>query len=118
MTSLSAVAWGKRTPLDTPPIADRATALTLSGTQALMIMAVKIDSVKGPIMSAEDWLRVAKTKEKRLLGEIAKTDLFRQLEAVRAVLAVYQGKQPSPEQANGLASELGSESTRIWKVAS
>jgi hypothetical protein len=69
-------------------------------------------------MSAEDWLQAAKTEEQRLLTEISKTDLFRQLEAVRAVIAVYQGKVPSPDQANGLPSERGSESTRVWKVAS
>jgi hypothetical protein len=38
-------------------------------------------------------------------------------EAVRAVIAVYQGKVPSPEEANEI-SERGSESTRVWKVAS
>ena len=69
-------------------------------------------------MSAEDWLRAAKTEEQRLLGEIAKSDLFRQLEVVRAVIAVYQGKVPSPEQTNELASKSGSESTRVWKLAS
>jgi hypothetical protein len=46
-------------------------------------------------MSAEDWMRAAKAEEQRLLGEIMKTDLYRQLEAVRSVLAVYQGKTPS-----------------------
>jgi hypothetical protein len=40
-------------------------------------------------MSAEDWLRAAKSEEQRLLGEITKTDLYKQLEAVRGVLAVY-----------------------------
>jgi hypothetical protein len=72
-------------------------------------------------MSAEDWLRAAKAEEQRLLGEIAKTDLYKQLETVRAVLAVYSGG-PSPPvaepaqppaaaasaQANGPASERGS----------
>jgi hypothetical protein len=47
-------------------------------------------------MSADDWLRAAKAEEQRLLSEIMKTDLYKQLEAVRAVLAVYQGKAPSP----------------------
>ena len=40
-------------------------------------------------MSAEEWLRAAKTEEQRLLSEIMKTDLYKQLEAVRGVLAVY-----------------------------
>ena len=40
-------------------------------------------------MSAEDWLRAAKSEEQRLLTEIMKTDLYKQLEAVRGVLAVY-----------------------------
>jgi hypothetical protein len=42
-------------------------------------------------MSAEDWLRAAQAEEQRLLGEIMKTDLYRQLDAVRAVIAVYEG---------------------------
>jgi hypothetical protein len=58
-------------------------------------------------MSAEDWLRAAKAEERRLLAEIAKTNLYRQLEAVRGVLAAYE-----------VASERGSESTRVWKIAS
>jgi len=47
-------------------------------------------------MAIEDWLRAARAEEQRLLGEIMKTDLFKQLEAVRAVLAVYQGKTLVP----------------------
>ena len=43
-------------------------------------------------MSMEDWLRATKSEEQRLLGEIMKSDLYKQLEAVRNVLAVYQGK--------------------------
>ena len=70
------------------------------------------------IMSAEDWLRAAKTEEQRLLGEIAKTDLFRQVEAVRAMIAVYQGKEPSPAaQASGLGPENAPGSPRVWKAA-
>ena len=69
-------------------------------------------------MSAEDWLRAAKAEERRLLGEIAKTNLYRQLEAVRGVLAAYQDKVQSPDQTNEVASEPGSESTRVWKIAS
>jgi hypothetical protein len=66
-------------------------------------------------MSAEGWLRAAKTEEERLLSEIMKTDLYRQLEAVRGVLAVYLGAATivTPSQAatsmpirpNGAASE-------------
>jgi hypothetical protein len=44
------------------------------------------------MMAIEDWLRAARAEEQRLLGELTKTDLFKQLEAVRGVLAVYQGK--------------------------
>jgi len=46
-------------------------------------------------MSADDWLRVAKAEEQRLLREIMKSDLYLQLEAVRAVIAVYSGKPPA-----------------------
>jgi len=67
-------------------------------------------------MSAEDWLLAARVEEQRLLGELAKTDLFKQLEAVRAVIAAYQGKVAAPEQ--GLASERSAEANRVWKVAS
>jgi hypothetical protein len=42
-------------------------------------------------MSAQDWLRAAKAEEQRLLREIMKTDFYKQLEAVRAVIAVYEG---------------------------
>jgi hypothetical protein len=42
-------------------------------------------------MSAEEWLRAANTEEQRLLDEIAKTTLYKQLEAVRTVIALYQG---------------------------
>jgi hypothetical protein len=69
-------------------------------------------------MSAEDWLLAAKVEEQRLLSELAKTDLFKQLEAVRAVIAAYQGKVAAPEPVSGLAPERGSDPNRIWKVAS
>ena len=69
-------------------------------------------------MSAEDWMNAAKTEEQRLVGEIAKTDLFRQLEAVRRVIAVYQGIASSTEQGKGLVLERGPEATRVWKAAS
>lgn len=41
-------------------------------------------------MSAENWLQAAKAEEQRLFDEIAKTTLYRQLQAVRAVIAVYE----------------------------
>jgi hypothetical protein len=68
-------------------------------------------------MAAEEWLKAAKAEEQRLLGEIAKTDLFRQLEAVRAVLAVYHGKDPTAAPVS-LGPERGPESGRVWKAAS
>jgi len=69
-------------------------------------------------MSADDWLQAAKTEEQRLLGEIAKTELFRRLEAVRAVIAVYQdGKAPAAAQASGLVTEPAPGAPRAWKVA-
>ena len=66
---------------------------------------------KALMMSAEDWVRAAKTEEQRLLGEIAKTDLYKQLDAVRTVIAVYEGTSESPRatsvspQANGPTSQ-------------
>ena len=42
-------------------------------------------------MSAEEWLRAANTEEERLLDELAKTTLYKRLEAVRTVIALYQG---------------------------
>jgi hypothetical protein len=73
-------------------------------------------------VSAEDWLRAAKAEEQRLLGEIVKTELYKQLEAVRAVLAVYPDASPTtaplqpgaaatPPRGNGAISE------RSFKVA-
>jgi hypothetical protein len=70
-------------------------------------------------MSAEGWLQAAKTEEERLIGEIAKTTLYRQLEAVRAVITLYEGTaepHTAPEQlgptmpstrTNGQASRHG-----------
>ena len=69
-------------------------------------------------MSAENWMNAARTEEQRLLGEIAKTDLFKQLEAVRRVIAVYQGIESSTEQGKGLVLERGPEAPRVWKAAS
>jgi hypothetical protein len=41
-------------------------------------------------MSAQDWLQAAKAEEQRLLREIMKTSFYKQLEAVRTVIAVYE----------------------------
>jgi hypothetical protein len=41
-------------------------------------------------MSAEGWLQAARTEEERLFAEIAKTTLYKQLEAVRAVIVLYE----------------------------
>ena len=52
-------------------------------------------------MSAEGWLQAARTEEERLFAEIAKTTLYKQLEAVRAVITLYEGTaEPytAPEQ--------------------
>jgi hypothetical protein len=52
-------------------------------------------------MSAEGWLQAAKNEEERLFVEIAKTTLYKQLEAVRAVITLYERKaEPytAPEQ--------------------
>jgi hypothetical protein len=62
-------------------------------------------------MSAEDWVRAAKTEEERLLAEIAKTTLYKQLEAVRAVLAVYEGTTAVPE-ADPAGTSAAAASTR------
>jgi hypothetical protein len=66
-------------------------------------------------MAIEDWLRAARAEEQRLLGEIMKTDLFKQLEAVRGVLAVYQGKMAAPPITTAIA-ERGSK-TNVLNVA-
>jgi hypothetical protein len=50
------------------------------------------------IMSAEDWLRATRTEEQRLLDEIAKTTLYRQLDAVRTVIALYQDATAPPKE--------------------
>ena len=81
-------------------------------------------------MSAEDWLRAAKTEEERLLREIMKTDLYRQLDAVRTVIVVYQGTAESlassPAQpaatviaarANGPASERSFKMANVFSEA-
>jgi hypothetical protein len=72
-------------------------------------------------MSAKDWIEAAKTEEERLLAEIAKTTLYKQLEAVRAVLAVYEGpaEEPEPEQEGVVAAARanGAASARSFKMA-
>jgi hypothetical protein len=73
-------------------------------------------------MSAENWLQAAKTEEERLLAEIAKTTLYKQLEAVRAVLAVYEGTTAvEAEQAGASAAAStrtnGATSPRSFKTA-
>jgi hypothetical protein len=50
-------------------------------------------------MSAEDWLQSAKAEEQRLFDEIAKTTLYKQLQAVRAVISVYEETPAPPETA-------------------
>jgi hypothetical protein len=80
-------------------------------------------------MSSEDWLLAAKAEEQRLLDEISKTELYKQLDAVRTVIAVYQGSAVSPAaapvqtpaatvvstQANGPASERGYKTTNYLR---
>jgi hypothetical protein len=70
-------------------------------------------------MSAENWLRAAKAEEERLLAEIMKTDLFRQLDAVRTVIAVYEGTAASAAGAATVASTRanGSSPERSFKKA-
>ena len=48
-------------------------------------------------MSAEAWLQATKTEEQRLFDEIAKTPLYKQLQAVRAVIAVYEETMAPPQ---------------------
>ena len=46
-------------------------------------------------MSANNWLQAAKAEEQRLLDEIVKSTLYKQLAAVRAVIAVYEDTSES-----------------------
>jgi hypothetical protein len=46
-------------------------------------------------MSATGWLQAAKSEEQRLLREIMKTNFYKQLEAVRTVIAVYEATAES-----------------------
>ncbi len=47
-------------------------------------------------MSDEGFLKAAEEQEQALLTEIRKTDLFKRLEAVRAVIAAYKGGPENP----------------------
>jgi hypothetical protein len=65
-------------------------------------------------MSADSWLRAAKIEEERLLAEIAKTTLYNQLVAVRAVIALYEG---TAEPAESLEQDGPTvPSTRKWPI--
>jgi hypothetical protein len=72
-------------------------------------------------MPAEEWLRAAKTEEERLLSEIVKTDLYKQLEAVRGVLAAYPEAATTttpPQPTTGISGrQNGSASERGFKTA-
>jgi hypothetical protein len=57
--------------------------------------ALKGSTGRAFIMSATDWLQAAKSEEQRLLREIMKTKVYKQLEAVRTVIAVYEGTAES-----------------------
>jgi hypothetical protein len=58
-------------------------------------------------MSAEEWLRAANTEEERLLDELAKTILYKRLEAVRTVIALYQGRAEPPKTSEQPAATVG-----------
>ena len=72
-------------------------------------------------MPADDWLRAVKTEEQRLLDEIMKTDLYKQLDAVRTVISVYQGTAESstvaPTQPTASTRANGPVSERSFKMA-
>jgi hypothetical protein len=73
-------------------------------------------------MSAEAWLQAAKAEEQRLFDEIAKTTLYKQLQAVRAVIAVYEDTSESsaasvPTAAPASARTNGSASRHGFKAA-
>ena len=58
------------------------------------------------IMSAEDWIHAAKTEEQRLLDEIAKTTPYKQLQAVRAVISVYDEAAQAPKTSEQSAATV------------
>jgi hypothetical protein len=71
-------------------------------------------------MSSEGWLQAAKTEEERLLAEIVKTTLYKQLAAVRAVIAVYEDTSESsatPLPTVASARPNGSASRHGFKTA-
>jgi hypothetical protein len=74
-------------------------------------------------MSADNLLQAARAEEERLFAEIAKTTLYKQLEAVRAVLAVYEVTTAVPEAEQARASAAastrtnGATSPRSFKTA-
>ena len=72
---------------------------------------------KALMMSAEDWVQAAKTEERRLLGEIVKTDLYKQLDAVRTVIAVYEGTSESPPASSVSPRANGPTSQHSFKMA-
>ena len=72
---------------------------------------------KALMMSAEDWVRAAKTEEQRLLGEIVKTDLYKQLDAVRTVIAVYEGTSESSPATSVSPRANGPTSQHSFKMA-
>jgi hypothetical protein len=67
-------------------------------------------------MSAEDWLQAAKAEKQRLFDEIAKTTLYKQLQAVRAVISVYEETAAPAETAEQHAPTASS--TRTNRQAS
>lgn len=74
------------------------------------------------MMSAGDWVQAAKIEEQRLLDEIAKTILYRQLEAVRAVIAVYEGTAepldtPDTHEAGVVSTQSNGPVTQRFKKA-
>jgi hypothetical protein len=78
-------------------------------------------------MSADDLLQAAKNEEPRLLAEIMKTDLYKRLEAVRAVISLYSAETAAPTvqsagpavsaQANGQAPDRNSKAAAMLNKA-
>jgi hypothetical protein len=71
-------------------------------------------------MSAEAWLQATKTEEQRLLDEIAKTTLYKKLQAVRAVIDLYQNTAEPPNTSAatvGATKPNGQTSRHSFKAA-
>jgi hypothetical protein len=73
-------------------------------------------------MSTDNWLEATRAEEQRLLDEITKTTLYKQLAAVRAVIAVYEDTSGSsgasvPSAAHGSARTNGSAPRHSFKTA-